>query len=111
MHAAEDARLLAALFATWPNRPFDASSISGEAPHDTRLLAALAPLGACVRKSGLIARLRLADTERIRRWFDEIEGVERGGLVLTRDKFGWCRVGFAGGVAKPDAEIWGRGRV
>jgi hypothetical protein len=110
MTPAEDAGLLGALYSCWPGRPFDASSISGEAPHEPRLLAALAPLGARVRVSGVIARLRLTDTQKIRRWLDDVEGRERGGLILTRDRMGWCRVGFAG-RARPDAEVWARGRV
>jgi hypothetical protein len=103
MNAAESGALLAALHACWPNRPFDASSISGEAPHDPKLLAALRPLGVAVRKTGVVARLRLRDAQKIRRWFDEVEGCELGSLVLTRDRYGWCFVG--------DRETWARGNT
>ena len=92
MSALDDAALLSARAACWPDRKFDEASICGHAPHDSNLLAALQPLAVVVRRSGCGARLRARDERAILGWLLRVENRRLGVLTLRRDGRGWCSI-------------------
>ena len=77
------------------NRHFDASTIRTWVLDNKTLFDALAFLRRRPNKADEPAgRRRLNETSlrQIRRWFTRVEGRSIAGLVLVRDRLGWCSV-------------------
>jgi hypothetical protein len=115
----DDATLLRPLYQIMGRRPFDGTTIEHAvidgawpriAPDSPRLnavkvthlallveqsplYAALQPIEPKLVKTGWRAgRLSQRTRTRLRNWLDQVEGRSLGGLMLTRDRLGWCRV-------------------
>jgi hypothetical protein len=91
-------KLLSVLHVCCGDRGFDATSIMFDvadqdraAPSSYDLIDALQFLGVRQKRSGP-GYLTESSRSRIRKWFDRVEGVQIDGLVLERDRFGWCFV-------------------
>lgn len=88
-----EATLLRALAECWPYpAAFDASNISG-AVQGQRYPALLPALGFLnLRWLKGTGRLSTGSNRALDKWLWKIDGRERGGLILRRDRLGWCRV-------------------
>jgi len=88
----QSAALLAALYAQWPDIHFDETNIAMAAPRSPDLLAALGFLNPKTRKVLNRPTLTAATERAVVIWFVSVAGREIGGLMLRRDRIGWCDV-------------------
>ena len=89
----EEAALLVVLAECWPNpKPFDASEISNaiQRRQHPALLVALGFLNPRVlKRNGHLSRGTISALDK---WLWKLDCRERGGIMLQRDRYGWCRV-------------------
>jgi hypothetical protein len=96
--APENAALLRVLAAIFNGRMFDEHSVARLAQGRPELERALLSLG-CER--GMQPLLSEGSDEIIAAWLKRIAGRPIGGLVLRRDKHGWCKIKGAGSQPAP----------
>jgi hypothetical protein len=90
-----DARLLQALSARYADSHFDQHNISVDAFQSPVLLNALRFLGG-IKLNRRLRTLDYRSHDIIERWFDRIDGCRIDGVMLVRDRVGWCHVVAAG---------------
>jgi hypothetical protein len=85
-----DGRLLRALYQQYPDGHFDEINVGIDAARSPKLLTALTFLDPKIdqRHRSLSRRSQTV----VAKWIERIEGRTIGGLLLTRDRIGWCQV-------------------
>jgi len=94
----DSAQLLWALLAQWPHDQFDEVNIAVAAPYSRRLMAALGFMRPTIRRLPGSSWKTLSRESRsdVLRWILTIASCELGGLLLDRNRGGWCTVEIVG---------------
>jgi len=92
----DSAALLWALLARWPRDQFDEFNVAIAALHSPELMKALDFMRPTIRRLYGRRMLSRASERDVLRWILTIAGRDVGGLMLDRNRGGWCTVEIVG---------------